>query len=408
MITTSVALERHQSPERAGPRLCRDHLISLVERVAPMLGLSHGATHIFRIMASLTKPRDWTTAGGDPCCYAAQVELARVAGVSTATLRRHEAGLVAAGLVGKRVAANGSRSSRHGCGIFFGPTIRRAAKFQSRLDDLEAVRHQHASLRGLRSIHKRHLNGAIAAMAAVGHPSASHYAQVIDEWPDAGQLHRMDISELAAHVEAADNSSREAVRIVENIENSSVRPLNFERPYIQDTTQEESLSCSAPHIKRNAGKPAQDNLDSDASADAPQCKEKDDVGRSAACKSEFLARLGPQRLYELAGDGFQMYLDARSDREQLTFHDFVVAAHHVMRDRGINHSAWIEAMELMSEDEAMICVLIIDAKCSDPTIRIASPGGYLRAMVRARSADKLNLVGSLIGLSERRRDMTTA
>ena len=62
----------------------------------------------------------------------------------------------------------------------------------------------------------------------------------------------------------------------------------------------------------------------------------------------------------------------------------------------------------MSEDEAMICVLIIDAKCSDPSIRIASPGGYLRAMVRARSADKLNLVGSLIGLSERRRDMATS
>ncbi len=406
MITAAAAIERHQSPGPADTRLCRDHLISLVERVAPSLGLSHGAARLFRIMASWTRPRDWTTTGGDPCCYVAQVELAQAANASTATLRRHEAELVALGLVGKRVAANGSRSARHGCGIFFGPTIRRAAEFQRRLDDLEAARHQHASLRGLRSIHRRHLSGAIAALAGAGHPAARHFAQVIAQWPDAGDLHRMSLTVLAAHVEAADAVSRDAVRIVENIENSSARPLNFERPYIQDTTQEESMSCSVPPITRRAGKPAHDSSDSDASDDTPHCLEKNDGGGGGACKSDFLARLGPQRLYELAGDGFQMYLDARSERDQLTFHDFVCAAHHVMRDRGINQSAWIEAIEIMSEDEAMICVLVIDAKCSEPEFRIASPGGYMRAMVRARNADKLNLVGSLMGLSERRRHRT--
>lgn len=403
MITASAAIARHQSPTPASPRLCRDHLISLVERVAPAMGLSHGAAHIFRIMASLTRPRDWTSPDGDPCCFAAQVELAQMAGLSTATLRRHEASLVAAGLVGKRVAANGARSARHDCGIFFGPTIRRAAEFQQRLDELEAERHQHASLRGLRSIHKRHLNGAIAAMAAAGHPASGHFGQVVTGWPDAGQLHRMDVAELAAHVEAADDATRDALRIVENIENSSGRPLNFERPYIQDTTQEESMSCSVPPSERSADKSAQDSSFGDASDDAPRCSEKNDAAGTVACKSDFIARLGPRRLYELAGDGFRMYLDARTEPEHLTFHDFVCAAHHVMRDRGINQSAWTEALQVMTEDEAMICVLVIDAKCSDPAVRIASPGGYMRAMVRARQRDELNLTGSLIGLSEQHR-----
>jgi hypothetical protein len=35
--------------------------------------------------------------------------------------------------------------------------------------------------------------------------------------------------------------------------------------------------------------------------------------------------------------------------------------------------------------------------------RIISPGGYLRGMTRAFQQGQLNLMGSLIGLSERRR-----
>ena len=51
----------------------------------------------------------------------------------------------------------------------------------------------------------------------------------------------------------------------------------------------------------------------------------------------------------------------------------------------------------------MICALITDARCSDPRARVLSPGGYMRGMVRACERGELNLVQSLIGLSERRR-----
>ena len=48
-------------------------------------------------------------------------------------------------------------------------------------------------------------------------------------------------------------------------------------------------------------------------------------------------------------------------------------------------------------------MLILDARRSSPETPIFSAGGYLRGMIRAWQAGQLNLMGSLIGLSERRR-----
>ena len=98
-----------------------------------------------------------------------------------------------------------------------------------------------------------------------------------------------------------------------------------------------------------------------------------------------------------------MYLDARTSPGRLTFHDFVCAAQDVMRDRGINRAVWHDALQVMSEDDAMICALITDARCSDPRARVLSPGGYMRGMVRAAQRGELHLIGRLIGLSEQRR-----
>lgn len=58
-----------------------------------------------------------------------------------------------------------------------------------------------------------------------------------------------------------------------------------------------------------------------------------------------------------------MYLDVRAAPERLAFHDFVCAAQDVMLDRGINRSVWIDALQVMSENDAMICALITDARC---------------------------------------------
>ncbi|WP_411911769.1 replication initiation protein RepC [Rhodovulum sulfidophilum] len=70
---------------------------------------------------------------------------------------------------------------------------------------------------------------------------------------------------------------------------------------------------------------------------------------------------------------------------------------------GIHPSAWEEAVGLLGEDAAVLCVLITDAKVADPEVTILSAGGYLRGMVRAHRTGSLNIMGSLIGLNERSR-----
>ncbi|MEM8971236.1 MAG: replication initiation protein RepC [Pseudomonadota bacterium] len=85
------------------------------------------------------------------------------------------------------------------------------------------------------------------------------------------------------------------------------------------------------------------------------------------------------------------------------FHDLVVAAQNRIHELGISFSAWTEAIAVMGEDSAAMAVLIIDASRDRPGLPVANPGGYLRGMTQAARRGDLNLVGSLIGLAERRK-----
>lgn len=404
MIAPAAAAERRSLPEARPQPVHRDQLLDLIERIAPALPtpLSDGALRLLRVMAKLTPPRAWTEPEADPCCYMQQAELCRVTGRAPATVRRHERELLEAGLIDKRTAANGARSGFQGCGIFFGRLLHRLAEFRELDVRLAIEREEHAHLRGRRSIHKRHLRAALAALAEAGHPAAPAIAARLQGWPSAEQLHRMTLAELHEHVEVADALCRDAIGIADNLEESSGGPLIFERPYIQDTTQNSSVSCNLPVNKRSAGKPAHNNTSAAAPDGAAESLEKNDAEGTASRTSEYIARLGPVRLYQLAGEGFRMYLDVRGTAGRLTFHDFVCAAQDVMRDRGINRSVWRDALQVMSEDDAMICALITDARCSDPRARVWNPGGFMRGMVRAAERGELHLIGSLIGLSELR------
>lgn len=405
MIPSTAAIARRSLPEASPQPVHRDQLLDLIERIALALPtpVSDGALRLLRAMAKLTPPRAWAEPDADPCCYMQQAELCRITGRAPATVRRHERELLVAGLIDKRTAANGARSGFLDCGIFFGRMVHRLAEFRELDERLAAEREEHARLRGRRSIHKRHLRAALAALAEAGHPAAPTIAAQLQSWPGAEQLHRMTLAELHEHVEAADALCRDAIGIADNLEESSGRPLIFERPYIQDTTQENLVSCNMTVDQRSAGKPAHDNPSAATPNGAAESLEKKNAEGTASRTSEYIARLGPVGLYRLAGEGFRMYLEARGKPGRLTFHDFVCAAQDVMRDRGINRSVWREALQVMSEDDAMICALITDARCSDPRARVLSPGGFMRGMVRKAQRGELHLIGSLIGLSEQRR-----
>lgn len=384
----------------------RDAFIHLVERVAPYLGVGRAAAHTWTRLAAMTRPADWIEHDREPSVYAAASELAKMLALSEARLRAHTARLERAGLIERRTAANGSRSRHAGTGLFFSGVIDRFSELLALDAQLTTGRHEAIYLRGQRSTHWRCLRLALEQLRDI----ASHDARVQAiavawaAWPRADRLHAMTLDALAAHEREADTLTRAALDLLETLKKSADRPLENERSHLQDTSEDFSLSCNArTGDKRTAaesalGQPFRLPLVSSR----PDAEDGRETGTNNA-RGEWLIKLGPDRLFRLASPEMQFYLSGRADPERLRFHDLIWTAERRVLDLGIHLSAWSDACTAMGEERATLAVLVLDARRTDPQAPIFSAGGYLRGMTRAWQQGRLNLMGSLIGLSERRR-----
>lgn len=383
----------------------RDPFLHLVERVAPQLGLGRATAHVWTRLAAMTRPGDWTAEDREPFVYAAASELAKILGLSEPRLRCHTAELERAGLIERRTAANGSRSMRSGTGLYFNGAI---ARFSELLDldrHLTAMRHRAMHLRGQRSTHRRCLREALEQLHRIAprHPRVQVIADAFEAWPRSDRLHAMSLEALIAHEAEADALCRSALDLLDNLQESSGQPLETERSHLQDTTQDPLVSCNASVVDQSAGKPAHANSFSPPPDGVGKNAEKQRDGEGGFVNSEFIAKIGPERLFHLASPDMQLYLSGRASPDRLRFHDFIWTAERRLPELGIHPSAWREACAQMGPDRATIAMLILDARRSHPDTPIFSAGGYLRGMIRAFQQGHLNLTGSLIGLTERQR-----
>ena len=404
-VPQSLPVPRCEAVKPTLPRgMERDGFVALVDAVAPSLGIGAAAMMTFRTMIASTRPSAFKCRIDEPCCYLSQNEIAHKRGVTACRIRQHEAALVRAGLIEKRTMANGARSGFSGCGVFFGAAIARVDEFLSLRDEVEADRRAHARLRGQRSSHKRHLKGILCEL--VGRHGLTAEVERIHQnfagWPSGQALHRMSLEELQNHEAEAEALTISASNLLHETHD---RPLENERSYIQDTTQDSNeVPCNDPVDTRSVGKPTRSIFSGPQPGGRGPCLEKHDGAAGEAHKSKFIQNLGCDRLYGLCSEEMKMWLDIeRHKRGRLDLHSFVIAAQKRLPELGIHPSAWEEAVCLLDEDAAMLCVLITDAKVADPEIDILSAGAYLRGMVRAQRTGSLNIMGSLIGLNERSR-----
>ena len=404
-VPQSLPARRCEAVKPTLPRgMERDGFVALVDAVASCLGVGAAAMMTFRTMIASTRPSAFKCGVDEPCCYLSQNEIAHKRGVTACRIRQHEAALVRAGLIEKRTMANGARSGFSGCGVFFGAAIARVDEFLSLRDEVEADRRAHARLRGQRSSHKRHLKGILCEL--VGRHGLTAEVERIHQnfagWPSGQALHRMSLEELQNHEAEAEALTISASNLLHETHD---RPLENERSYIQDTTQDSNeVPCNDPVDKRSVGKPTRSIFSGPQPGGRGPCLEKHDGAAGEAHKSKFIQNLGCDRLYGLCSEEMKIWLDIeRHKRGRLDLHSFVIAAQKRLPELGIHPSAWEEAVCLLDEDAAMLCVLITDAKVADPEVDILSAGAYLRGMVRAQRTGSLNIMGSLIGLNERSR-----
>lgn len=407
MSAEAFSIYRHEGPDFPvlPEGFSRETLLATINRAAPVLRLGAGALRVFALMIAKTRPSDFTDPGQEPVCYAAQVELAKEFGMTERHLRRYETALTRAGLIEKRVMANGARSGFHGCGIYFSAAIALLPRILAALEAREADRREAAMLRGRRSTHLRHITAALDELRprfSIGADFRS-FEDELATWPDARALHGMDLDTLSAHEAEAARLCRKVLDFLDRHPKMSGPADVNVRSYIQDTTQESDMSCNASVSERTSGKPEDGSFKAATPNGSAECRENKDRTAEAAHKSEYLEKLTPQRLYRLCSEAMQMQIDIeKGDRAVPTPHDFECAAVARLRDLGINISAWQEAVRHMGPQAATICVLLTDAKASDPGSYLRSPGGYLRALTKAHRIGTLNIIGGLIGLNMRR------
>ena len=108
-----------------------------------------------------------------------------------------------------------------------------------------------------------------------------------------------------------------------------------------------------------------------------------------------LQKLTPEALRDLASEDALLYLDAVADwRDCLPY---------LLRELGVNVSAWSAAVDVMGDEAAFLALLVIDRNRFHPVTPVRSPGGALRAFTDRARRGELNLTRAILGIWERDR-----
>lgn len=376
----------------------------LLLEVAPEIGLRPGALQALLHMMKRTKPDHWTDPDREPVFFAAQDETAAALGKSRRSLFNIEKRLEELGLVEKRVKGNGQRSAIGGCGIVFSKLITLVPDLMRLAEHLNAERKEHKALRNRRSTYVRYIKQRLPDDADARHGAIAAVIEAFDAWPRADALPRFSLEQMEAHLKDAQALCVSLDEILDLHHDSSGKPAQNFPCFIQENNKETSIvTCNDTVIKRSTDKSAQDDILTPAPCGSDDCLESKNEEANAARNAQFLARLKPDRLFCLASKDMQAAISECSagSAELREFH-FLDAAERMCANLGINHSAWISAVQTMGQASAMIAVLLLDANRDHPTAPVHNVGGALRAMTRRFQAGNLNLVGSLIGLTRRR------
>lgn len=371
--------------------------------LAPALGLRGNSLHALLHMMKATRPSDWTSTDREPVYFGSQEATASALGITRRALYNIEVKLEALGLVDRRVKGNGQRSSHGRCGIVFSKLIELFPDLARLAEQIIADGKLRRHLKGQRSSSLRYMKARLRGTDPTD-PAIQHIQETFDAWPRADALARMDLDTLTAHVEDAKHLCMILDDIVSLHEDSSGEPaLNF-RCHIQENNSKDLfVSCNANVNESSAGKPAHSDNSLPEPDGTGDCKEKKCEAESAAHKAKVLNSFTPERLFRMASTEMQAVIELEADGavHPRTVH-FFNSAYKMLTPLGINHSAWTAAIDVMGPDHTWLAVFLIDANRDHPTAPVANPGGALRGMTKRYQQGKLNLVGSLIGLSRRK------
>jgi replication initiation protein RepC len=363
-------------------------VMALLSEVAPHIGLRPARLAVLNYIIGRTRASDWTSPHREPVFFGAQDLAAVELGKTARQLRTDEAALAKLGLIVKRVAANGARFGRAGLGLILTPLIARLEEFIALRDRLRAERKHLRALRDLRSLRLRHMKRAISSLpsSVIEDPEVADILASFASWPRSDALSRLGLDRLTAHLQASSDLCNRIDDWFEKHGLSSGEPAENFRPFIQNT-KEEIQNVEEPSAVDNSAR----------------CEEVAESELPPSLPCPVSPTLTPETLYDIAGDGLRMMLDARREQSRpLRDRDIIEAAWQLLPMLDIHPSVWFEGQSILGDHGSALCLLLVDAGRDHPTNPVRNPGGLMRDLTRRAKAGSLDFDASIAALQKRR------
>lgn len=309
----------------------------------------------------------------------------RAHGMPMATLRRHLAALVDAGLIVRRDSPNGKRYARKGrageiefaFGFDLAPLVVRAEEFEALAAEVEAEARALRLVRERITICRRDIAKMIATGIEEGVPSRLA-GQGPAEWAEIHQIYRAIMARVprSPTLLTLEPIAEELSLLADEI-------LNILESHIKI----QNMSGNESHIERH-----KQNSNPDTLTDLEPCF-PESRGIDVALVPE------PKRVPE-GSFPLGMVLDACPDLIDYSkggianWRDFLATVAVVRPMLGISPSAWEDAIGVMDEVQASVVVAAILQRGE----AISSAGGYLRELTRKAQANEFSLGPMLMAL----------
>ena len=419
--------------------ISKPQAISTTCRALRLLGASERTIAVWRHVADTTERQAWHAGDRAPVNWRRQSDLAREMGIGERQFRRIEAELARLGAIARATADNGYRGRRSGqsagepisCGLSVEPALANHAAFAAIVAEAEiaedsrqeavlnartARRRVGLLIASLRDVEMRHwAKGRLDELDATVRPASPRVAasEELSLWhaellaledavrealaplpaPDTADASEPDTapSQAAGGGAAVHRHESGPVDEAEIRQEMSGAPDIHDRSHIQPTTESRSI-CKVPappdDSERTSGPGPWRNLDIPAQGDRSW-------PLAPPLSPSLASRLTERDIRAVASDDVAFWLDAG-----IGWQDAIA---HILRELGVNVSAWHDACDAMGEPVAFLALLVIDRNRFHPRTPILNPGGALRAFTRKARLGELDLTRSLLGIWERER-----
>lgn len=350
---------------------------------------------------------------GKPVRFCSMVTLAHEYGVSERAVRGWEAELVFAGIIFRRNPRSRRCGAVSGGGINFAPVAVQIDYFEAQADMVRADIQRHSDLRSRHSRVVRHIFRLLDR--SVSFPSLLDIAADVRSQTEATRFERIyaatpiaELVEACMSLEELEQTLIEALAAVENpiaeLECSDMTEENERHTELQtDSSDPTDLSNQPVDSLRSRSKERVSHSFTRSYGRNIFEKRKervDGTGQGSKVHPDGLSfDIIQPALCAASGDFVEAFGRAPGTQWQRMSY----AATAVLRPLGIHHSAWKDAVEMIGEERASLCVLVTDAKHrlpDDHPKHVRSPGGYLRMMSKKDRVGELNVERSIFGLAK--------